>query len=92
MRIEHGHVVRYYSRCRSAQLPHGEKLDVDVGLHERGQFGAERADAGRRCYALIHQARHFDTQQPCGRLSIKPQFGVPRQTAWLTGFLAVDNQ
>ena len=38
----------------------GQRLDVDVGLHQRSQLRRQRTDRGRLDAVLVDQTGHFD--------------------------------
>ena len=56
--VEHGGVVYMLALARQGRF-HRQRLDVDVGLHQRRQLRGQGADLGGLDAVLVHQAGHL---------------------------------
>ena len=59
VRVEHGGALGGVARAGERRLD-GERLHVDVGLHQRGEMGRQRADRLGRDAARVGHAGHLD--------------------------------
>ena len=58
--IEHGRVINVFAPAGQGRFD-GEGLNVDVGLHQRGQVGRQAANADRLETIFVYQAGYLNT-------------------------------